>query len=364
MHREHNENNAEQHNIPPENRQTVMVTGGTGYVGSWVVKKLLEHGHQVRLAVRDLNNPAKFAHLKKIAEDNPGELQLFAADLLHDGAFDEAARGADAVIHMASPFKLQVKDPHKDLIEPALQGTRNVLQAATRSGTVKKVVLTSSVVAIYGDARDMRDQGLDKFTEAHFNQTSSASHQPYSYSKVLAEKEAWKLYKNQHQWELVVMNPGFVMGPLLSPATESESITFMRNMLSGKFASGAPDLKFALVDVRDVADAHVAGLEKPEAKGRYILVNKVLSVLEMAHIIERLFPGRFKLPRKTAPKFLLMLVGRLFGLTPRYVKNNVGHELAFDHRRSLSELGIRYTPVEKTLHDMVISLQELGLITA
>ncbi len=342
--------------------QIVLVTGGTGYVGSWVVKELLEHGHTVRLAVRDVNNQDKLAPLRAIEEKTSGTLVPFQADLLQADAFDEAAKGADAVIHMASPFKLRVKDPNKDLIEPALEGTRNVLNAATRSGTVKKVVLTSSVVAIYGDARDMTDRGLEKFTEEHFNETSSATHQPYSYSKVLAEKEAWKIYKAQHDWELVVINPGFVMGPLLTPHTESESIKFMRDMLTGKFASGAPDLKFALVDVRDVATAHVAGMEKPQAKGRYILVNKVLSVLEMAQLIEKLFPGQFKLPKKTAPKWLLVLIGRLFGLTPRYVRNNVGFELAFDNHRSLSELGIRYTPVEKTLKDMVLSMQQFGLI--
>ncbi len=341
-----------------------MVTGGTGYVGSWVVKQLLEQGHHVRLSVRNLQAADKYAHLQRIADNSAGTLHPFAADLRHEGAFDAAVQGADAVIHMASPFRLKIADAQTDLIEPAVQGTRNVLQAATRSGSVKKVVLTSSVAAIYGDARDMQDQGLEQFSEAHFNHTSNINHQPYSYSKTLAEKLAWELHENQSQWQLAVINPGFVMGSLLSPRSHSESLTFMRNMLSGKLAAGAPDLRFALVDVRDVADAHVAAMTESRARGRYIVVNKVMSVLQMAQIIERLFPGKFHLPKKTAPKILLYLTGWLFGLTTRYIKNNVGYALAFDNRRSIRELGLHYHPVENTFRDMVKSMQKQGLIKA
>jgi nucleoside-diphosphate-sugar epimerase len=113
-------------------------------------------------------------------------------------------------------------------------GTRNVLNAATKSGTVKKVVLTSSVAAVHGDNIDMQEQKLTEFTEEHFNTSSSATHQPYSYSKVIAEKEAWKLAEAQNRWKLVVINPSFVLGPSLTGSSDSESISFMKDILKGK----------------------------------------------------------------------------------------------------------------------------------
>jgi nucleoside-diphosphate-sugar epimerase len=336
--------------------QTVMVTGGSGYIGSWLVKDLLSQGHTVRVMVRNKNNTKKVQHLLDMATDK-GKVELWEADLVKAGSFDEAAKGCDVIHHVASPFTLRFKDAQKDLIEPALEGTRNVLNAATASGTVKKVVLTASVAAVHGDNIDMQEQGIDVFNESHWNTSSSATHQPYSYSKVLAEKEAWKIAEAQDQWQLVVINPSFVMGPSLTPNSDSESLQFMRDMLSGKFAMGAPELYFGFVDVRDVARAHILAADDNKAEGRHILAERVSSMLALAQVVEKLFPGKYKLPKKESPKTLLLLMGWMFGLKKSFIRRNVGYAIKVDNSKSIDQLKLQYTPFETTIKDMVEQME-------
>lgn len=340
----------------------VLVTGGTGYIGSWVVKKLLEKGYTVRLAVRDKNNMSKLKHLIDLAENTKGKLRIWEADLLKEGSFDKAAEGCSAIIHMASPFTLRFKDAQKDLIEPALYGTRNVLSAASKSGSVKKVVLTSSVAAVHGDAIDMKEKGLLEFTEEQFNDSSSANHQPYSYSKVLAEKEAWKMEKEQQQWKLVVINPSFVVGPSLTGASDSESLNFMKDILKGKFAMGAPDLWFGFVDVRDVAHAHIVALEDPKAEGRHILAESTMNVMDLTTILRDLFGKKYKLPKRISPKLLMYIVGPMFGVNAKFVKRNIGYPIKLNTTRSREKLRLKYLPIEKSLEDMVAQMHELNLV--
>ena len=333
-------------------KQTILVTGGTGYIGAWVVKGLLEHGHTVRATVRNIQQKEKYQFLQDIAEKSDGSIEFWEADLLKKGSFDEAAKGCDAIAHVASPFKLKVKDGQKDLIDPAVIGTNNVLEAANKSGTVKKVVLTSSVAAIYGDNMDMKNQDLTSFNEEHFNTSSSLTHQPYSFSKVEAEKKAWAIAKHQSGWQLIVMNPSFVMGPFLSSHSESESLKFMADMLTGKFRTGAAELYFGFVDVRDVAKAHVFALEN-KVEGRFILSERVADMLAIASIIRKLFGNKFKLPTSNNPKWLVSLIGRFFGLSPKFVKNNVGIPIKLDNSKSIQQLHMNYIPLEQTIKDMV-----------
>ena len=172
----------------------VMVTGGNGYIGSWLVRTLLEDGINVHATVRNPGDDRKVGHLRRAAEHARGRLDLFKADLLQEGAFDAAMAGCELVFHTASPFVLSgIDDPQRQLVEPAVTGTRNVLHAADRCADVKRVVLTSSVASIYGDAVDLRNTRNGVFTEADWNTTSSLTHQPYSYSKVAAERAAWRL---------------------------------------------------------------------------------------------------------------------------------------------------------------------------
>lgn len=337
--------------------KTVLITGGTGYVGSWVVKELLDKGYTVRMTVRDKSRKEKYAFLNEIANNTGGKLEIWEADLLRKGSFDEPMKGCEALMHVASPFTLRFKDPQKELIDPALEGTRNVLNAATLSGTVKKVVLTSSVAAVFGDNVDMKKQGLSEFTEEHFNFSSSLKHQPYPYSKVLAEREAWKIAESQQNWKLVVINPSFVLGPSLTTLSNSESLSFMKDMLKGKFFFGAPSIIFGFVDVRDVAIAHMLALEKDDASGRHILAERTLSITGLAKLLKRRYGNRYKLPMMKAPKPLLVLIGGLFGVTPSFVRRNVGYPMRLNTTRSREQLGLQYRNLETTIKDMVEQME-------
>jgi nucleoside-diphosphate-sugar epimerase len=337
-------------------KQTILATGGTGYIGSWVVKGLLENGHIVRLTVRQKSDSEKYQGLAEIAETNEGSLEIWEADLLKEGSFDEAAEGCDTIIHMASPFILKIKNAQRELVDPAVKGTANVLSAANKSSSVKKVVLTSSIAATYGDAIDMSDQNLSAITEQQFNTTSSLTHNPYSYSKVEAEKKAWEIAKQQSSWELVVLNPVFVMGPSLSSHSQSESLKMMREMLAGKFKMGVAELYFGWVDVRDVAKAHIYCAEN-QAEGRHILSERVLIMLSYVDIVRKYTRNPKRMAKSNMPKWLIKIVGGLFGLTRKFVENNVGVPVEIDSSKSREKLGLKYTPMEQTVEDMVAQIE-------
>ncbi len=326
-----------------------VVTGASGYLASWVVSELLNRGATVRGTVRNPDDTAKCRHLLDMDAELPGTLELVKADLLEPGSFDEAVAGAGVVIHTASPFVIgKVKDPYQQLINPAVEGTKNVLNAVNAAESVKKVVLTSSVVAVYGDAQDMSDVGLDRFTEEHWNTTSSATHQAYSFSKTEAERVAWEMHKAQSRWTLAAINPGFILGPSKTPRADSESIKFIRGMIRGEFKVGAPKLCFGVVDVRDAAKAHVEAAVRP-VEGRFILVADSKNFVEMGQILRNHFGDRYPFPKRPLPDLLFYLVGPTLGFTWKYIRANSGYPVYFDNTRSRELLGIEYTPIEDTL---------------
>ena len=152
------------------------------------------------------------------------------------------------------------------------------------------------------------------------------------------------------------------MGPPLSTNSNSESIQFMKDMLSGKFFTGAPHLEFGFVDVRDVARAHILGLEKEDAHGRYILVEQVMDFMDFAKKIKGLYPGKYKLPLMKTPKFMLYLIGWAFGLTSKYVSRNIGYQIKLNNSKSQKDLGLVYLPTETTIKDMVERMTALKLV--
>ncbi|XDD46209.1 SDR family oxidoreductase [Leptospira sp. WS39.C2] len=341
----------------------VVVTGGSGYIASWIVKYLLEEGKKVRTSVRNLKEFSKIQHLLDLQEKYKDNLTLFEADLMVNGSFDKAIEGAELVIHTASPFFVAgIKDAKKQLIDPALQGTRNILEACNRISSVKRVVLTSSVAAIHGDNIDSLLVPNQTFTEEHWNSTSNLTHQPYAYSKTLAEKEAWEIQKKQTRWDLVVINPSFVMGPSLSKRLDGTSVEFMKNMLKGIFRTGVPDTKMGFVDVRDVAKAHILAGFTPNASGRHITSAEVLPMLGIADIIREKFGKKYSVPTGILPKALVYLVGPFFGLSWGYTKNNIGQPLNLNNEYSKTDLSLTYRPLKDTIIDHVNQMENSGLL--
>jgi nucleoside-diphosphate-sugar epimerase len=331
----------------------ILVTGGSGYLASWIVKQLLEEGYEVNTTVRDLDDKPKYSHLSELAELNPGKLKIFEADLTKDGSFNASMEEVSIVIHTASPFKISgIKDSIKELVTPAVQGVQNVFLAAIKTGTVHRIVLTSSAAAIYGDAVDIRHTESGIFTEKHWNTTSSAKHQPYSYSKTLAEKEAWKIIGEHPEMELNVINPGFVLGPSLTMRKDSISINIMEQLISGKFRMGVPKGMHAVVDVRDVAKAHLLAAFSPVSGYRFIAAPQHTTFVEMAAIVKKNFPG-LPVPARSVPTWLFLLVGPLLGYPARFIRRNIGYEIWFDNSQIQEKLGITFRPLEETLVDQV-----------
>jgi nucleoside-diphosphate-sugar epimerase len=337
--------------IEIDKSKPVMITGATGYVAGWIVKKLLDSGFTVHAAVRDPNNVEKLKYLNAIAENANGTLKYFRTDLLDPGSYDEAMKDCELVFHTASPFTLKIKDAKKDLVDPALKGTRNVLESVNRIKSVKRVVLTSSCAAIYGDNADIQDMPGKTLTEEMWNTTSTPEHQPYSYSKTVAEKEAWKIHDAQDRWNLVVINPSLVLGPGINPFGTSESFNIIKQMGDGSFKTGVPDYAIGTVDIRDVAEAHIKAAFTPTAVGRYITSGRDSGFLELTQILRQKYGDAYPFPRKTLPKFLVMLLGPLSGLKRKMLKRNLGYPFRADNSKIKKDLGIKFRPLEESLTD-------------
>ena len=338
--------------IKVDTAQPVLVTGATGYVAGWVVKRLLEAGATVHAPVRDPDNTAKIAHLVDIAEQCPGTIRFFRADLLEPGSYGEAMAGCGVVFHTASPFTVNVDDPQKELIDPAVNGTRNILDEANRQDSVTRVVLTSSCAAIYTDARDTVDAPGQKITEDVWNTTATMAYQPYSLSKTLAEKAAWEMAGAQDRWKLVVVNPSLVVGPSLQDKPTSESFTLLRMLGDGSMKMGAPRMSFGAVDVRDLAQAHLAAAYLPDAEGRHIVSGSETDFLEMGLLLRPRFGEDYPLPKRALPKWLVWLVGPSQGIDRKYVSRNVNVPWRADNSKSRTALGMSYRPLQDSLEEM------------
>lgn len=346
--------------IPIGTSAPVLVTGATGYVAGWVVKGLLDAGVTVHAAVRDPANTAKVQHLADLAEQAPGSIEFFAADLLADGSYTEAMQGCRVVFHTASPFTRRIEDPQRELVDPAVKGTRTVLESANAVESVERVVLTSSCAAIYTDAADCAAAPGGVLTEDVWNTTASLTHQPYSYSKVLAERTAWQLAEGQERWRLVVVNPAFVVGRSLNPDPTSDSFDVVKQMGDGTMRWGAPRVGMGVVDVRDVARAHLAAGYLPDAEGRHILAAGGTDLLELGRMLIPRYGDRFPLPRRALPKRLVWLAGPMAGLSRTFVSRNVDVPWRADNRKSREALGISYRPLQPAMEEMFGQLVDRG----
>jgi dihydroflavonol-4-reductase len=339
-----------------DSQETVVVTGASGFIGSQVVKTLLERGYTVRGTVRAPENTEKYGFL----HDLPGadeRLTLWRGELLEDGSFDDAVDGADVVIHTASPYVLDVDDPEKDLVEPAVRGTRNVLDACSRAGTVRRVVVTSSMAAITDEPES--DRVLD---ESDWNEKSSLDRNPYYYSKTLAEKAAWELAEGA-EWDLVVINPFLVVGPSLTPSLNTSNKMFA-DMLDGEYPV-LMNLTWGMVDVRDVAEAHVRAIESAHAGGRYICVDHTIDMEQVVELLREHGYDDRKLPSFNFACGAGTLAVKALATfedagTRSYLRTHLGKQPRFDSSKIKGDLGVDFRPVDATILETVKDMEQWG----
>ncbi|HEX4029672.1 MAG TPA: aldehyde reductase [Terracidiphilus sp.] len=284
---------------------TVLVTGGSGFIGSHAILALLAEGHQVRTTVRDLQREPDVRALLKQGGAQPGEqLQLFAADLEKDAGWAEAVAGCEYVLHVASPLPRSVPKHEDELIVPAREGALRVLRAARDAG-VRRVVLTSSFAAVgYG-----HKPRSTPFTEADWTDVNGGEMSAYTKSKTLAERAAWDFMAREGGLlELSAVNPVGVFGPVLG-ADYSASILIVQRLMDGALP-GCPRLCFGVVDVRDVADLHLRAMTNPAAKGeRFLAVaGDFMWMADMARVLkERMGAAARRVPTRQLPGWMVRL---------------------------------------------------------
>jgi dihydroflavonol-4-reductase len=336
--------------------KSVLVTGGSGYLGGWCIVGLLERGYDVRTTVRD---PAREQQLRVsvASQVDPGDrLTVLAADLTRDDGWADAVAGCDYVLHVASPFpSKQPKDPD-ELIVPAREGTFRVLRAALDAG-VKRVVVTSSIAAIWL-AKGAEMRALD---EGDWTDSDADGLTPYVRSKAIAERAAWDLARARGAEERVaVVNPGAIIGPVLND-DPSYSLETVQRMLAGM--PGVPKLGFNLVDVRDVVELELAAMTSPAAGGeRFIAVTEFLWMGEIGRILKaRLGPAASKVPTRTIPN-LMVRVMALFDPGIRSVVSGLGKRVDLSSEKARSTLGWSPRPIEDTIAETAESLVRHGVV--
>ncbi len=338
-------------------RGTVLVTGGSGYIGSWCVIGLLQQGYTVRTTVRDLRREAEVRASVGKMVDPGNRLSVHAANLTSDDGWDVAAEGAEYVLHVASPLGVPPpKDPN-DLIIPARDGALRALRAAIKAGA-KRVVMTSSVAATSPDPR--APDGVSD--EAVWTDPNNPATDAYAKSKTIAERAAWDLIKAEGgQTSLATVNPALVLGPVLSKDF-SDSVQIVQRLLSGK-VPGLPRLGFNIVDVRDVADLHIRAMTDPAAGGqRFIAAGDFAWMADIAAILKaRLGDQAAKVPTARAPDILLRLVA-LFDTDLKSVTPGLGRRRTFTSAKAQNVLGWKPRPLDETILDCARGLVAAGAI--
>jgi nucleoside-diphosphate-sugar epimerase len=339
--------------------EQVLVTGGSGFIGSRCILSLLDGGYRVRTTVRSLQREVEVRDTLRAggAADADG-VAFAAADLMSDDGWAEAVEGCDHILHVASPFPNDVPKHEDELIVPARDGALRVLRAARDAG-VKRVVLTSSFAAIgYG-----HPPSEQTFTEESWTDLDGRGVSAYVKSKTVAERAAWDFVEAEGgDLELAVINPVGVFGPVLG-ADYSTSIGLVRRLVGGEMP-GVPQMSFGAVDVRDVADLHISAMTNPAARGERFLATAgdFMTIKEMADVLrDRLGDAGRRVPTRVLPN-LVVRAASLFDAPVRQIVPELGTRKNGSSEKARRLLGWQPRSREDAIVATAESLLALGLV--
>jgi nucleoside-diphosphate-sugar epimerase len=334
----------------------VLVSGGSGFVGSHVVLHLLNGGHHVRTTVRSPRREANLRQMMRAAGAGDTRLTFFTADLEHDDGWEQAIGGCDYVIHVASPIPAAAPRSEDDLIRPAREGTLRVLRIARDAG-VRRVVLTSSCGAVYY-GHPPQTTPFDETSWTNIDGDMSA----YVRSKAIAERAAWDFMRSEGgRLELTAVNPTGIFGPALGPEVSS-SLELVTRLLKGM--PGCPRLFFGIVDVRDVADLHLRAMTHPAANGERFIASSgdLMSMLAIARVLRaHLGAAARKVPTRELPNWLVRFAAR-FDRTLRPLVPLLDSTRQATSAKAQRVLDWHPRPPEEAIVATALSLIEFGAV--
>jgi len=339
--------------------ESVLVSGGSGFIGSRCILQLLDAGYRVRTTVRSLDREPDVRAMLETGGAQPGDALSFApAELMSDAGWPQAVAGCEYVLHVASPFPQNAPKHEDEVIVPAREGTLRVLRAARDAG-VRRVVLTSSFAAIgYGHAPPDRPFSEEDWTDPNASNVSA-----YVKSKTLAERAAWDFIASEGgPLELSVINPGAVLGPVLGPDLSS-SIQLVQRLLD-RDMPGIPRMSFGLVDVRDVADLHLRAMINPAAKGERFLAiaGDYMTIEEIAEVLRaRMGAAAARVPTRVLPNWTVRLAS-VADRSLRAVLPDLGKSKRVSNEKARSLLGWAPRSNEDCIVATAESLVQLGLL--
>ena len=334
--------------------ETVLVTGGTGFIGLHCLQQLLDKGYKVRTTLRSESRKQEVMEAMKKHSSNCENLEFFIADLLNDDGWKEAVEGSKYVLHVASPFFLGEPENEDVFIKPAVEGTLRVLKACADS-EVQKVVLTSSFAAVgYGHSREK-----EVYTEEDWSSVDGEI-SPYAKSKTLAEKAAWDFVENLEEskkFELTVINPVAVTGPMLTSDIGSSN-DFLLKLISGSMPA-CPKIHMGYIDVRDVAKAHIFSMTEEKTNGERIIVSE--NEMFFAEVGKTLNEAGFKKsPTKEMPNFLVKIMSLFVGEL-KTLLSALNRKGDIDKTKAKSFFNWDYISTEQSVTETAQQLQDMGL---
>ncbi|CAE1251235.1 unnamed protein product [Acanthosepion pharaonis] len=338
----------------------VLVTSASGFIATHIIKQLQENSYKVRGVVPNLEDEEKVKHLHNLCPEANVKLELVQADTSKSEAWDEPVKDAQYVIHVISPFPKNNSKDDNELVQPAVDETLAVLKACIAAKSVKRVLMTSSTAAILSHS----DAGGDNKVYNEDDWSDPTKLDPYGKCKTLAEKAAWEYIKelsDEEKIELTVINPSYVMGPVL-PGTRCFSSEVVKVLLERDIPV-VPKLNFSIVDVRDVAAAHVKAMTMEEAVGKRFIVNaSEMWMKDIAQVLLKEFKSQgYNVPTMNCPNFVLQLRS-LYDKTVKKFLPQVGKVLKLDNTRMKETLQITPRENKETIIDMAYSLIEGGFI--